>query len=307
MNNKYTELMVDSNNPYLLMGIVAISLLLTVAVYFFLKSRTFIPGSQYNYIMKRLGRGSAKGQKKLDTKQIIKEERKRQAKKEKNIQLMRIRWNMNYEEFNTTIAQDMLKGLIIGFAFGLMALVLTGKLQILFILISVGSFLYFVGRLTVKYTMDTGALAKDVLKDLARMVSLYRYSDTSRGFFGLVQDYLPTSNALKKDLEIYMADLNSYGEDEALDRLGARISSKEIFKLITYIKSSATATRSEFEANLNILDREMSELLQELYRKESKRRFAMALFLMIPMFAAVLLIYIAPQVVDIQNALTQSF
>lgn len=310
MNNKFTELMVDANNPYLLLGVITISILVAAAFYFFLKSNTFNVGSQYNTIIKKMSRGKKGKNSKKMASDAMKESRleaKRQQKLEKNVQLSRLRWNMNIDEYNSLSSKNMLQGLLIGFALVGCGLALPGKLQVAFILAGIGAFIIMPMSLPFKYSTDTAQLKGDVLKDLARMVSLYRYSDTSRGFYGLVQDYMPTANALKKDLEVYMADLNSYGEDEALDRLGVRVNSKEMFKLITYIKSSATATRSEFEANLNILDREMTELLQEAYKKESKRRFAVALFLVIPIFAAVMLIYIAPQLVDVVNTLTQSY
>lgn len=303
ITNKFTEIMVDTNDPLLFFGIILISLMVFAAIYYLLNSNTFKPGSQYKYIVKNF-KGSYK-KKPLNTKQVTKLELKRLANAEKDMTLSRLRWGMNTKELNKKQIFEMQTGMIIGIPLTVIGMLLfKGPLSLLFSAMGLATVITGVARTTLKFSKDKKELDKDILNDLSRMVSLYKFSDVSRGFYGLVQDYLPTSNALKKDLEYYISDLNSFGEEEALDRLGERVKIPQMFKLITHIKSSGTASRAQFEANLQILDREITEDLKEMYRKESQKKFRAAIINVLPVFGFAMVVFIITQVVDIQSAIT---
>lgn len=79
-----------------------------------------------------------------------------------------------------------------------------------------------------------------------------------------------------------------------------------MFKLITYIKSSATATKAQFESNLAILDSELTDVIKELNRKESNARFRKIIMTIIPLLAAVVAICISGQIVNISGVVANS-
>lgn len=304
--NRFSEIVIDSTQPFYFFGILIISALMAIGIIILFKSNMFRVGTQYKYVMKNVTK-SRKKKKKLDTKSIEKDEIKRNKKQELELNLLRLRWNMNYEELQNKLKFNILKGTLIGFTFFMIGIfVFEGALQYLMMGIGLFSILWGILGLNQKLSKDKKQLDKDIVKDLARMVSLYKFSDTTRGFYGLVQDYLETSNSLKKDLEFYIADLNSYGEEEALDRLGDRVKLTEMFKLITYIKSSSTATKAVFETNLQILDRELTEELKELQRRESNKKFLTTMLMVIPLVFFTGSIIMSSQVVMIMQTFVES-
>lgn len=304
--NRFSEIAIDSTQPFYFLGILCICALLCVGITILLKSNVFKVGTQYKYVMKTVTK-SRKQKKKLDTKSIEKEEIKRNKKQELEVDLLRLRWNMNYEELQNKLKYNIMKGLLVGVTLFMVGiLVFKGRLSYVFILAGLYSVIHGILGLNSKLSKDKKQLNKDIVKDLARMVSLYKYSDTTRGFYGLVQDYMGTANSLRKDLEFYVSDLNSYGEEEALDRLGDRVKLTEMFKLITYIKSSATATKAVFETNLQILDRELTEELKEIQRRESNSKFLTTMLMVIPLVFFTGCIIMSSQVVMILQTFMES-
>lgn len=301
---KFMELTIASNGILYPIIILAIVLLLSIGFYYFSVANVFVPGNQYKNIVRKMSRRSAK---KLSTKDIEKEEMRRERKKQTELRLLRLRWNMNPDEMVQTSLNDTMLGFMVGIPLAVVGLLLfDGMLGVLFALMGVIYVFYMATRIQRKFSSDWRQLNKDIVKDISRMVSLYKYSDTTKGFYGLVLDYMPTANSLKKDLEFYLSDLNTFGQEEALDKLGERVQVQEMFKLITYIKSSATATKAQFEANLAILDSELTDIIKELNRRESNARFRKIIMTIIPLLAAVVTICISGQIVNISGVVANS-
>lgn len=301
---KFMELTIASNGMLYPAIIIAIVLLLSIGFYYFSVANVFVPGSQYKNIVRKMSRRNSK---KLSTKDIEKEEVRRERKKQTELRLLRLRWNMNPEELAQASLNDTMLGFMVGIPLAVVGLMLfDGMLGVLFALMGVIYIFYMAIRVQRKFSSDWRQLNKDIVKDISRMVSLYKYSDTTKGFYGLVLDYMPTANSLKKDLEFYLSDLNTFGQEEALDKLGERIQVQEMFKLITYIKSSATATKAQFESNLAILDSELTDVIKELNRKESNARFRKIIMTIIPLLAAVVAICISGQIVNISGVVANS-
>lgn len=301
---KFMELTIASNGILYPIIILAIVLLLSIGFYYFSVANVFVPGNQYKNIVRKMSRRSAK---KLSTKDIEKEEMRRERKKQTELRLLRLRWNMNPDEMAQTSLNDTMLGFMVGIPLAVVGLLLfDGMLGVLFALMGVIYVFYMATRIQRKFSSDWRQLNKDIVKDISRMVSLYKYSDTTKGFYGLVLDYMPTANSLKKDLEFYLSDLNTFGQEEALDKLGERVQVQEMFKLITYIKSSATATKAQFEANLAILDSELTDIIKELNRRESNARFRKIIMTIIPLLAAVVTICISGQIVNISGVVANS-
>lgn len=301
---KFMELTIASNGlayPAMILGIVII---LSIGFYYFSIANVFVPGNQYKNIVRRIAK---KKSKKLSTKDIEKEEIRRERKKQNELKLLRLRWNMNPDEMAQASMNDTMLGFMVGIPLALVGILLfDGFLGIVFPIFGVGYIFYMATRIQRKFSKDWSQLNKDIVKDISRMVSLYKFSDTTKGFYGLVLDYMPTANSLKKDLEFYLSDLNTFGQEEALDKLGERVQVQEMFKLITYIKSSATATKAQFEANLAILDGELTDIIKELNRKESNARFRKIIMTIIPLLAAVVAICISGQIVNISGVVANS-
>lgn len=301
---KFMELTIASNGMLYPAIIIAIVLLLSIGFYYFSVANVFVPGSQYKNIVRKMSRRNSK---KLSTKDIEKEEVRRERKKQTELRLLRLRWNMNPEELAQASLNDTMLGFMVGIPLAVVGLTLfDGMLGVLFALMGVIYIFYMAIRVQRKFSSDWRQLNKDIVKDISRMVSLYKYSDTTKGFYGLVLDYMPTANSLKKDLEFYLSDLNTFGQEEALDKLGERVQVQEMFKLITYIKSSATATKAQFESNLAILDSELTDVIKELNRKESNARFRKIIMTIIPLLAAVVAICISGQIVNISGVVANS-
>ena len=301
---KFMELTIASNGlayPVMILGIVII---LSIGFYYFSIANVFVPGNQYKNIVRRIAK---KKSKKLSTKDIEKEEIRRERKKQNELRLLRLRWNMNPDEMSQASMNDAMLGFMVGIPLALVGILLfDGFLGIVFPILGVGYIFHMATRIQRKFSKDWSQLNKDIVKDISRMVSLYKFSDTTKGFYGLVLDYMPTANSLKKDLEFYLSDLNTFGQEEALDKLGERVQVQEMFKLITYIKSSATATKAQFEANLAILDGELTDIIKELNRKESNARFRKIIMTIIPLLAAVVEICISGQIVNISGVVANS-
>lgn len=301
---KFMELTIASNGlayPAMILGIV---LILSIGFYYFSIANVFVPGNQYKNIVRRIAK---KKSKKLSTKDIEKEEIRRERKKQNELRLLRLRWNMNPDEMSQASMNDTMLGFMVGIPLSLVGILLfDGFLGIAFPILGVGYIFHMATRIQRKFSSDWKQLNKDIVKDISRMVSLYKFSDTTKGFYGLVLDYMPTANSLKKDLEFYLSDLNTFGQEEALDKLGERVQVQEMFKLITYIKSSATATKAQFEANLAILDGELTDIIKELNRKESNARFRKIIMTIIPLLAAVVAICISGQIVNISGVVANS-
>lgn len=301
---KFMELTIASNGILYPTIILAIVLLLSIGFYYFSIANVFVPGNQYKNIVRRIAK---KKTKKLSTKDIEKEEIRRERKKQNELRLLRLRWNMNPDEMSQTSMNDAMLGFMIGIPLALVGILLfDGVLGTVFPVVGVVYILHMAIRIQRKFRKDWTQLNKDIIKDVSRMVSLYKYSDTTKGFYGLVLDYMPTANSLKKDLEFYLSDLNTFGQEEALDKLGERVQVQEMFKLITYIKSSATATKAQFEANLAILDGELTDIIKELNRRESNARFRKIIMTIIPLLAAVVAICISGQIVNVAGVVANS-
>lgn len=305
---RYTEIFISSNDPMYLFGFISIALLFTLAFRLYIKSKIFTAGAQYKWVVRSLGRENVqkinKKKKKLGNfKNLINEEKKRENRKKMELSLLRIRWNMKIEDFNKVTFFEFLISTAFTIILAPFILSFGGIVSTIGPLGLILMPLWGLSHNSMKYSKTLKELTNDIDKDVVRMVSLYKNSTDVGGFPVLVDNYLPTANAIKKDLQLYISDLNSYPEGEALDLLAGRVGTPSMHRLASYIKSSATATRSQFEANLNILDVELSNALKEKTQKNLKSRFTQIMFTLIPLFAFFALIMMTGEIVEIRNAL----
>lgn len=112
-------------------------------------------------------------------------------------------------------------------------------------------------------------------------------------------DFINDATALRTDLEMFLADLNSFELNEALDRKGARVPVTQMGNFISYVKSSSYMTNEQVVYSVMSLDNDLRTQVKEIMDKEVKAKFKKSMMVILLCFAAVLMIYVAPQLAEV--------
>lgn len=266
-----------------------------------LRSRTFRPGAQYNNTVSKL-KETKKNKKDPTEKEINKQLRARVTEDNFNLTAKRCGMGITFEENNRRRAALVLPALAIGvmmFTIGIAVMNISNIITLVFIIAGIIIPMSLLFGNEIKIMRLKKSLHNDMIKDISRLVSMYKYSDTKKGIYGTIIDFMDNSTALRVDLEMFLADLNSFELNEALDRMGSRVPVVQMTNFISYVKSSSYMSSEQVVYSVMSLDNELKTQVKEIMEKEVKKKFKMSMMIIMVCFTAVLMIYTAPTLADI--------
>lgn len=282
------------NNPIIIVGLVTIlGILFYWATQLYIASKYFTIGPGYSNTIRKTFAVSKSKEKQ------IKNLSSSQEKKQKeidffNLTAKRMGMDIDYAENQRRIGSTIPMAVML-FSLGVIIMLMMMSLEktllglLIFILCSIGSVL-IPFKYNIQMRRNLKPYKNDVYKDLSRLIELFIYTDAKRGFEGTVEDFLPDSNALKVDLQMYLSDVTTYERNDALDKLNDRMNNKQFTTFCSHIKSAETLEPEQIVFSIMSLNNDVGDMVHAIMKKEIKDKYRVVTLVMLLIFTAIVLI-----------------